>query len=162
MSNLYSVLRSRRPRYSWHGSMSFSPLVESYEAAVSSPTLEVAELSDKDVRLLRREADVMAVAPSLPVRLIAPVAERALSQPSSAWGIDAVGAGASNFDGDGTVVAVLDTGIDATHPAFAGVALVQKDFTGQGDGDGDGHGTHCAGTIFGRDVGANESGSRAA
>ena len=47
---------------------------------------------------------------------------------------------------------MLDTGIDASHPAFAGVELVQKDFTGEGDGDGHGHGTHCAGTIFGRDV----------
>ncbi len=49
-------------------------------------------------------------------------------------------------------MAELDTGIDATHPAFAGVELVQQDFTGEGDGDGNGHGTHCAGTVFGRDV----------
>ena len=27
-------------------------------------------------------------------------------------------------------VAVLDTGVDAAHPAFAGVNLVTKDFTG--------------------------------
>jgi subtilisin family serine protease len=49
-------------------------------------------------------------------------------------------------------VAVLDTGVDAAHPAFAGVELVQRDFSGAGDGDRQGHGTHCAGTIFGRDV----------
>jgi subtilisin family serine protease len=29
---------------------------------------------------------------------------------------------------------------------------VQRDFSGDGDGDRQGHGTHCAGTIFGRDV----------
>jgi subtilisin family serine protease len=50
-------------------------------------------------------------------------------------------------------VAVLDTGIDATHEAFNGASLVQKDFTGEGLQDDDGHGTHCAGTIFGRRVG---------
>jgi subtilisin family serine protease len=50
------------------------------------------------------------------------------------------------------VVAVLDTGIDATHPAFTGVNLVQADFSGSGDGDRQGHGTHVAGTVFGRDV----------
>jgi subtilisin family serine protease len=49
-------------------------------------------------------------------------------------------------------VAVLDTGIDAAHPAFTGVTLVQQDFTNEGNGDQHGHGTHCAGTIFGRDV----------
>ncbi|WP_339518427.1 MULTISPECIES: S8 family peptidase [Pseudomonas] len=49
-------------------------------------------------------------------------------------------------------VAVLDTGIDTSHPAFAGVDILEQDFTGEGNGDVDGHGTHCAGTIFGRDV----------
>jgi subtilisin family serine protease len=62
------------------------------------------------------------------------------------------GADTSPFDGAGIVVAVLDTGIDATHPAFNGVNLIEKDFTGEGNGDTHGHGTHCAGTIFGRDV----------
>ena len=70
-----------------------------------------------------------------------------------AWGIAAVGADTSPFTGAGvTVVAVLDTGIDAAHPAFAASSSSQQDFTGEGDGDRNGHGTHCAGTIFGRDV----------
>jgi subtilisin family serine protease len=30
--------------------------------------------------------------------------------------------------------------------------IESRDFTGQGAGDADGHGTHCAGTVFGRDV----------
>ncbi|MEO1076892.1 MAG: S8 family serine peptidase, partial [Bacteroidota bacterium] len=41
---------------------------------------------------------------------------------------------------------------DEAHPAFQGMELVQKDFTGEGNGDVHGHGTHCAGTVFGRDV----------
>jgi subtilisin family serine protease len=49
-------------------------------------------------------------------------------------------------------VAVLDTGIDRSHPAFAGMNVIESDFTGEGNGDLDGHGTHCAGTIFGQDV----------
>jgi subtilisin family serine protease len=70
------------------------------------------------------------------------------------WGVAAVGAPHSPFTGAGVTVAVLDTGIDATHPAFAGVQLVQRDFTSGGSAnDTNGHGTHCAGTIFGRDVG---------
>ena len=39
-------------------------------------------------------------------------------------------------------VAVLDTGIDADHPAFGGVTLVEKDFTDSSNCDGNGHGTH--------------------
>ena len=38
-----------------------------------------------------------------------------------AWGLEAVGATTSAFDGDGIVVAVLDTGIDPSHEAFRGV-----------------------------------------
>jgi subtilisin family serine protease len=47
---------------------------------------------------------------------------------------------------------VLDTGIDPTHPAFAGLRLIRKNFTTETEDDQHGHGTHCAGTIFGRDV----------
>jgi subtilisin family serine protease len=67
-------------------------------------------------------------------------------------GIQAVGADASPFSGDGVKVAVLDTGIDTSHPAFSGVELVRRNFTGESDDDTHGHGTHCAGTIFGREV----------
>jgi subtilisin family serine protease len=72
--------------------------------------------------------------------------------PGSAWGVEAVGAIDCSFSGSGIKVAVLDTGIDASHEAFRGLQLTQRDFTGEGDGDRDGHGTHCAGTIAGRDV----------
>ncbi|MCY9783975.1 S8 family serine peptidase [Nocardiopsis sp. EMB25] len=68
------------------------------------------------------------------------------------WGVAAVGADTSAATGAGVTVAVLDTGIDAEHPAFTGVDLTQRDFTGSGDGDRQGHGTHVAGTVFGRDV----------
>ena len=67
--------------------------------------------------------------------------------------VAAVGATTTSFTGAGVTVAVLDTGIDAGHEAFAGKAIEQKDFTGEGDGDRNGHGTHCAGTIFGGKVG---------
>ncbi|NJM29776.1 MAG: S8 family serine peptidase [Rhizobiales bacterium] len=74
------------------------------------------------------------------------------SATTTAWGVTAVGAASSAATGAGVKVAVLDTGIDAGHPAFAGVNLDQHDFSGDGNGDLQGHGTHCAGTIFGRDV----------
>ena len=55
----------------------------------------------------------------------------------------------SRYTGKGVTVAVLDTGIDAEHPAFANLQLERHDFTGDGDADGNGHGTHTAGTLAG-------------
>jgi subtilisin family serine protease len=88
----------------------------------------------------------------MPTQLIEPAASLEPLAVGDSWGIAAVGADSSAFTGDGVVVAVLDTGIDRSHVAFNGVTLTEMDFTGEGNGDTHGHGTHCAGTIFGRDV----------
>lgn len=58
--------------------------------------------------------------------------------------------------GEGVKWAILDTGIDSSHPDFAGRIVALNDFTGSGFGTDDrvGHGTHAAGTI-----GAGDSGS---
>ena len=126
-------------------------------AGAGSPKLgvEMEMLSAGGAAAAARHNDVVAVAPVMPMRLVEPLDE-GLAAPTAAgpdWGVTAVGAVNSPFTGDGVVVAVLDTGIDSTHPAFAGVHLVTKSFTGSADASDDhGHGTHCAGTIFGRDV----------
>lgn len=54
------------------------------------------------------------------------------------------------YDGEGTTVAVLDTGYDPNHPDLAGQVVGEQDFTGDGSAvDNDGHGTHVASTIAG-------------
>lgn len=113
--------------------------------------IDVEELDKNDVRLLARDPEVRALAPVMPTSLIRPV-DAAGSSTGTAWGVSAVGADRGLRTGAGVVAAVLDTGIDSTHPAFTGVTLTQRDFSGSGDGDKQGHGTHCAGTVFGRDV----------
>lgn len=119
-------------------------------------SIEVENIDRRDIPELTNNNDVLAVAPSIPMKLIAPVDFEVTANPAAndgiAWGIKAVGADTSPFTGNGIVIAILDTGIDDSHPAFAGVQIVQKDFTGDGNGDEDGHGTHCAGTVFGRDT----------
>jgi subtilisin family serine protease len=120
--------------------------------------VDVTELTSSNVRDVGRDPEVAAIAPVMPTKLVAPFEVPVAAAAKHAWGIDAVRASLSTFDGTGVAVAVLDTGIDATHPAFAGVTLVQQDFTGSGNGDIHGHGTHCAGTIFGRDVGGQRIG----
>lgn len=121
---------------------------------------EIETIERRQLATLANDASVLAVAPAMPMQLVRPVSREPVAAASAvqAWGIGAVGADTSPRTGEGVVVAVLDTGIDASHPAFAGVELVQQDFTGEGNGDRHGHGTHCAGTIFGRDVGGTRIG----
>lgn len=115
--------------------------------------IEEAELTRAERADLRRDPRTRAIAASMPMRLIEPVASAdAAADGGETWGVRAVRAPGSPFTGDGITVAVLDTGIDPDHPAFQGVELVRRNFTGEGDDDQNGHGTHCAGTIFGREV----------
>jgi hypothetical protein len=53
-------------------------------------------------------------------------------------------------DATGQVVAVIDTGVDATHPDLSGVVLPGTDIVagaGNGGADPNGHGTHVAGIV---------------
>ncbi|MEU0534445.1 S8 family serine peptidase [Amycolatopsis tolypomycina] len=57
----------------------------------------------------------------------------------------------AGYTGGGTTVAVLDTGIDTTHPDLADAVAGTRDFTGSPSGTDDrvGHGTHVASIITG-------------
>jgi subtilisin family serine protease len=64
--------------------------------------------------------------------------------------IGAPAAWQAGYDGTGVTVAVLDTGIDATHPDFAGRIVEARNFTDAPDTDDTlGHGTHVASTVLG-------------
>lgn len=129
------------------------PAAEAAEAAASA-TIEIEEhATPQTVGALHRDPTVLGYAPVMPVKLIEPFEAPDAAAAPTAWGVTAVGADTSPFTGAGVTVAVLDTGIDADHPAFAGVQLVTQDFTGARSAEDDhGHGTHCAGTILGRDL----------
>jgi subtilisin family serine protease len=65
--------------------------------------------------------------------------------------IGAPEAWAAGYTGAGTMVAVLDTGVDDSHPDLAGQVAEHVNFTEGSEPDGDlvGHGTHVASTVAG-------------
>lgn len=165
MERSYTILLNRGGRYRFPS----SPTAQHFEHAARLPVdpprpiIHRERLTAQELQELATEPDFVAAAEIMRTRLLAPVAGRTSydstryratpSQLRQSWGLSAVGADRSKFTGAGVSVALLDTGIERDHPAFRGVDLEEKDFTGSGNGDRNGHGTHCAGILFGRNVG---------
>ncbi|MHA1878929.1 MAG: S8 family peptidase, partial [Candidatus Heimdallarchaeota archaeon] len=91
-----------------------------------------------------------------------------ISQDTLDWGVDdvdaeevwggtenAVDVVAGNVAGQGVKVAIIDTGIDYTHPDLDGVYAGGYDFVANDNDpkDENGHGTHCAGIVAAEDNG---------
>lgn len=122
----------------------------------------VGEVTAPGLEILLNRPEVEAVALDLPV-------EAALTESVALIGADSVWA-QLGFTGAGVNVAVLDTGLDPTHPDLADNLVAQKCFghgicppdnTAEGDlaWDGHGHGTHLAGIISGRGQSAPRGGA---
>lgn len=85
-----------------------------------------------------------------------PALPAAAKGPQIPWGVQRVGAPLAwaRTQGDGAAVAVIDTGIDATHPDLAGQVAGGVNVTDPAHpdswADDEGHGTHVAGTIAGK------------
>ena len=92
-----------------------------------------------------------SAAPTWPVEM--PMA-RALDAADLTWALSAIGVSTTSLTGRGVTVALLDTGVDLTHPdlvqhfpTMSGTAVFVPDVDSVQDGHG--HGTHCAGVIAG-------------
>src|SRR5262245_34092319 len=92
------------------------------------------ELSDEDAMDLQRDESIDTLAPSMPLKLIEPKAiDSDLSlEGNETWGIRTIGASTSNFSGRRVNVAVIDTGIDKSHPAFDDIEIIGRNFTTDG------------------------------
>lgn len=74
----------------------------------------------------------------------------AFEEIDTTWGLQATRTVNSPYSGQGIRVAVLDTGLDLTHPDFAGRQIFSKSFVpNETAQDGNGHGTHVIGTACG-------------
>lgn len=74
----------------------------------------------------------------------------AIDESQLTWGLQVTKVATTRFSGRGIKVAVLDTGLDLTHPDYAGRTIASQSFVeGESVQDGHGHGTHCIGTACG-------------
>jgi len=100
-----------------------------------------------------------------PVATARELPDSVLENSTASWGLLTSGAlavwGAYGARGSGTLIGVLDTGVDATHPDLQGKIKHWAEFTANGEvvagsqpHDTDRHGTHVCGTI----AGGNSSG----
>lgn len=124
------------------------------------PAIEVTDLTPAELRDAAGDRDLLTIQPAMPTRLLTPqpMDELRANDAVPGWGLRATGADWTPFDGAGVRIALLDTGIDASHPAFAGLKVTAHDFAGTGVADANGHGTHLAGTLLGRDLGGTRIG----
>ena len=101
------------------------------------------DLSNEEIAALKASGMVRYVEPDYPVTALGP------AMPENIVQINADKVQAANTTGTGVRVAVIDTGIDYTHPDLAGIYSggfnVLSNTTDPMDDNG--HGTHCAGIL---------------
>jgi subtilisin len=106
-----------------------------------------AVMTAADAQALQTDPRVVSVTPDQPVQLDAQALPTGIDRIDGELSSTASGDGSGSVDVD---VAVIDTGIDPTHPELNVVGGINCS-TGNSYNDGHGHGTHVAGTIAARD-----------
>ncbi len=133
----------------------------------------IADLSDEEADRMRRDLPEVFVLRDEPIELIPPARLAATAKEAvddtDLWHLRAIGLVNARDDngfketGEGITIAVLDTGIDPTHPELDGKVAEAFTFDARADVweatritpsiDTEGHGTHVAGLACGKTVG---------
>ena len=123
-------------------------------ASVGAATVRVP--NEQALAALQRNAAVRSVVPNRPMFAFQHAQGKGAKPGSGSQGqltpagVTRVGIAAAGSDGSGVGVAVLDTGVDLSHPDLSGTIDAYNAFGGSCQDD-QGHGTHVAGIIAARD-----------
>ena len=145
-------------------------LISKNESDTQVTGTTIVNMSDEQAERMRQELPDALVVRNRAIELIQPrrhkTATKEQIQPSDLWHLSTIGletARQQGFSGTGAdvTIAVLDTGIDPTHPELSGsIANAYTFDVAQWKAmpmnpprDTDGHGTHVAGLICGKKVG---------
>lgn len=118
----------------------------------------ILDLTDAEVAALRSDSNVVQVVADQPMSLMDS------QNPTPSWGLDRIDQTNTTYDstynypasaGAGVRVYIVDTGVMASDPDFAGRIETGADMYGQNlqGADCQGHGTHVAGTVAGTKYG---------
>lgn len=137
------IVMHKRGFFSAQSALAFEPAVKhSYDLV---PAQAIA-IRAADIEKLEQDASVERIWPDLPVHTCLDVSVPKIRVPEVR---------AEGFDGSGIKLAVVDTGIDAEHPDFAGRIVATAHFVGGNAVDENGHGTHVAGIAAGSGAGSD-------
>jgi subtilisin family serine protease len=102
----------------------------------------ITTTNESKISELKTSSAVENIETDIPVKLLAQTLD---------WGVERIGAPKvwGTFTGSGVVVAVIDTGVQTTHPDLSGVTVAGYDFVNSDVDamDDNGHGTHVAGIV---------------
>lgn len=130
----------------------------------------LVETKDAIAERMKKDLPNAFVLKDTPIKLIEPQRDKVSGKPDidneDLWHLEAIGlnearANGFSYSGQGVTIAVLDTGIDSTHPELVGKVTSSYRFNGDAwkvyrekrSSDLHGHGTHVAGLICGERVG---------
>jgi len=138
------IVRHKKGVFSSHAVLPSAPKIDQQFKLFPGEALKVTAA---DIDELSKHEDVEQIWPDLPVRAYLNTSVPHIQAPQ-VWD--------AGFKGTGIKVAVVDTGIDPTHPDFEGRIIVTASFVG-GDSavDDNGHGSHVAGIVLGSGAKSN-------
>ena len=115
----------------------------------------VMQVDRASLRALKKRGDIEAIIANKPIQLAKPMIgpKVKMDETKFTYGLQLLHvpeAWQLGIKGAGTIVGIIDSGIDHHHPDLQGRVFEEKDFTKDGTTEDKlGHGTHVAGTIAG-------------
>lgn len=140
------------------GNASVEPTEDEGVRILEGANAIVIDADKVNVEALRQVVG-LTILPNIELQLPGPVTVQTASTPPEDWHLRRIGLPDGAADGSGILIGVLDTGIDANHPEFAGKTIHFQEFNAAGRKvpgparDAGDHGTHVCSIAAGKHAG---------